>query len=160
MNNNTLLIVGVGLIVIGLTKPNLNNLKPNIVSSGKVSVTTPLDPSLKKEAEDVVSALSRSSISSKEAADLRDLYIGLASLIKLDGEDKLVSSTDNIRQANSVGGRLLHLDLKGKCPEVVKESNDLVTKTIGDDNVSLTGELRNKAYDAFMALAWAYNQAR
>lgn len=154
MNKNLVLVVGLGLIVVGLVKPNLGPIAP--VGPG-TSINAPTDAALRKEADDVINAAS-GKVSRKEAADLRDLYAGLAALIKLDGEDKIVGSTDNVRQANSIGGRLLHLDLKGKCPELVTESNDLVVKTIGNDNVSLTGELRNKASDAFMALAWALNR--
>lgn len=151
MNKNILLIVGFIMIVFGLSKPNMSTIVPNS------TISTPVDSVLKQEADDVVKAAS-SKLSTKEAKDLRDLYIGLATLIKLDGDDKIVTSTDHIRQANSIGGRLLHLDLKGKYPELVKENNDIIVKAIGDDNVSLTGELRNKAFDAFMALAWAYNE--
>lgn len=154
MNKNTLLIAGAILIFIGLAKPNVGRIIP--ITPVVSSVVVPSDVNLKKEAEDVISA--GSSLSSKEASDLRDLYIGLANLIRLDGTDQVVSSTEHIRQANSIGGKLLHLDLKGKYPTLAKENNDVIIKAIGDDNVALTSELRTKSSDAFMALAWAYNQ--
>lgn len=160
MNKNLLLIIGLVLVVIGLTKPNISNIiKPKPIHND-TTIVEPSDNNLKKEAEDVIKVFSESSsASAKDAAELRDLYCGLARLIKIDGEDKIVSSTEHIRQANSIGGRLLKLDIKGKYPNLAKENQDVVLAAIGDDSVALTTDLRNKASDAFMALAWAYDQA-
>jgi hypothetical protein len=70
----------------------------------------------------------------------------------------VVKNTDEIRQANSIAGPMLRLDMKNKYKGLSKESQDVVIAAIGDDNIALSKELRPKAVEGFNALAWAYNE--
>lgn len=157
MNKKLLLVIGLLLIAVSLIKPKLNIVKPSPIK--EVTISAPSDPNLKQAAEDVAKLFASKSGSQEEAAALRDLYIGLARLVKLDGEDQVVKTTEEIKQANSLAGQLISLEIKGKYPGLAKESQEVVVSAIGDDAVSLTPDLRAKGSDAFMALAWAYDQA-
>jgi len=53
---------------------------------------------------------------------------------------------------------MLHLNIKDKYVDLAESNQALIVDAIGDDNIPLTKELRKKAVDAFMALAWACNE--
>ena len=163
MNTKKLaLIAGAILIVIGLIKPNLSNLiswPSRPVAIDVLELPAPTVDSLKKEADEVVSLLRSYGASKADLKRLRDLMLDLRRLIELDGEDAIIKNTEEIRQANSLSGMMLRLDIKGKYPDLAKESKDVVVAAIGDDNINLSPELREKAMDSFHALAWAYNEA-
>ena len=159
-NNNILLIVACLLIVLGLSKVDLSNLNilPNRPASVDVlELPTPTDENVKKEAEDVIVVLKEAAIKS-EAKKLRDLYLDLAKLVELDGEEEVIKSTEEIRQANSLAGIMLRLDMKGKYPNLAKEAKEVVVASIGDDQILLSKELRVKAVEGLNALAWACNE--
>lgn len=161
INNKVILVLAALLIALGLFQPNLSDWgvpnKP--VSIDVLELVAPVDENVKKEADDVVSLLKESGSSVKsDAKRLRDLYLDLAKLVELDGEDEVVKSTDEIRQANSLAGLMLRLDIKGKYPDLAKEAKEVVVASIGDDHILLSKELRVKAVEGFNALAWAFNE--
>jgi hypothetical protein len=155
---NILLGLAALLIVVGLLKPDFSNIlgpnKPVVVDVLELPV--PTDEAVKKEADDVV-ALLKEAGAKKDAKRLRDLYIDLAKLVELDGEDEVIKSTEEIRQANSLAGVMLRLDIKGKYPDLAKETKEVVVASIGDDQILLSKELRAKAVEGLNALAWACN---
>jgi hypothetical protein len=160
MNQKNILLALAGLlIIIGLLKPEFSNIlgpnKPSVVDV--LELSAPTDEAVKKEAEDVVTVLKEAG-AKNDAKRLRDLYIDLAKLVELDGEDEVVKSTEEIRQANSLAGVMLKLDMKGKYPNLAKEAKEVVVASIGDDQILLSKELRVKAAEGFNALAWACNQ--
>jgi hypothetical protein len=162
MNKNTLLIVGGLLILLGLTKFDLGRLNPITPSPSNIDVmelVAPSDENVKKEADDVVSLLKTSSGPKNDFKRLRDLTLDLGRLVQLDGEDLVIKNTDEIRQANSIAGVMLRLDIKGKYANLPKEAKEVIVASIGDDNINLTPDLRVKAVEGFNALAWAYNEA-
>jgi len=159
-NNNLLLVVAGLLILVGLTKFDLSGLnilpnRPNVVDV--LELPEPTDETVKKEADDVVVVLKEAGVKS-EAKRLRDLYLDLAKLVELDGEDEVIKSTEEIRQANSLAGVMLRLDIKGKYPDLAKEAKEVVVASIGDDQILLSKELRVKAVEGLNALAWACNE--
>ena len=158
-NNNVILVVAGLLILVGLTKLDFSgfNLLPNRPNAVDVlELPEPTDPAVKKEADDVVVLLKEAG-AKNDAKRLRDLYIDLAKLVELDGEDEVVKSTEEIRQANSLAGVMLKLDIKGKYPDLAKEAKEVVVAAIGDDHILLSKELRVKAAEGLNALAWACN---
>jgi hypothetical protein len=162
MNHKTILILACLLIAIGLFKPDLSNLgfspnKPAPIDVLELSV--PTDANVKKEADDVVGLLKEIGTSVKsDARKLRDLYLDLAKLVELDDSETVVTNTEEIRQANSLAGLMLRLDIKGKYPNLAKEAKEVIVASIGDDKILLSKELRVKAVDGFNALAWAFNE--
>jgi hypothetical protein len=160
MNNKTLvLVVGALLILVGLTRANLTNILPSVPQTVDVmELSEPVDPNVKKEAEEVVALVKSYSGSKNDFKRLRDLMLDLGRLVELDGENEVVKNTDEIRQANSIAGPMLRLDMKNKYKGLSKESQDVVIAAIGDDNIALSKELRPKAVEGFNALAWAYNE--
>lgn len=162
MNHKVILILACILIALGLLRPNLSNLgvfpnKPVAIDVLELSV--PTDLNVKKEADDVVNLLKETGSSVKtDAKRLRDLYLDLAKLVELDGEDTVITNTEEIRQANSLAGTMLRLDIKGKYPNLAKEAKEVILASIGDDKILLSKELRAKAVDGFNALAWACNE--
>jgi hypothetical protein len=158
IDKKVLLGLGGLLILVGLLKPEFSDIlkpKPSVVDVLELSV--PTDEAVKKEADDVVTVLKEAGIKS-EAKRLRDLYIDLAKLVELDGEDEVIKSTEEIRQANSLAGIMLRLDMKGKYPNLAKEAKEVVVASIGDDQILLSKELRVKAVEGLNALAWACNE--
>lgn len=164
MNNQTktVLLIGVALVAWGLFGSQIKNIVNNNnvpVSVDVLELSVPSDENVKKEAQEVVDLLRKSSGNKNEYKKLRDLSLDIGQLIKLDGEDMVIKNTDEIRQANSLSGIMLRLDVKGKYANLAKEAKEVIVASIGDDNVNLTPELRAKAVDGFNALAWAYNEA-
>lgn len=157
MDKKVLLALGGLLILLGLLKPEFSDiLKPRPSVIDVLELSAPTDETVKKEADDVVLVLKEAGIKS-EAKKLRDLYIDLAKLVELDGEDEVIKSTEEIRQANSLAGIMLRLDIKGKYPNLAKEAKEVVVASIGDDQILLSKELRVKAVEGLNALAWACN---
>lgn len=159
-DNKIVLIVAGFLIVIGLTKIDIATVW-SLPSrhTDVMELTAPADENVKKEAQDVIDLLKQSGGDKNDFKKLRDLSLDLARLIELDGADVVIKTTENIRQANSISGVMLRLDMKDKYKDLAKESKDVIVAAIGDDDVALTDELRNKAVDSFNGLAWAYNEA-
>ena len=156
---NILLGLAALLILVGLLKPEFSNIlgpnRPAVVDV--LELPAPTDEAVKKEADDVVTLLKEAGAKG-DAKRLRDLYIDLAKLVELDGEDEVIKSTEEIRQANSLAGVMLKLDMKGKYPDLAKEAKEVVVASIGDDQILLSKELRAKAVEGLNALAWACNQ--
>lgn len=162
MNPKKILLV-LGIVLLGLgfygKIPGSFNPTPNSPNTDVLELSEPEDANLKKEALDVSEIFKRAGNSSKnDSSRLRDLYLDLAKLISLDGEDMVIKNTEEIRQANSVAGAMFRLDIKDKYPNLAKEAGQVVVAAIGDDQVNLSPELRSKAVDAFNALAWGCNE--
>lgn len=155
-----LLICGILLVLFGLVKPDLSKFIPNNnIPTNIVVIEPPSDTNVKKEAEELVLLLKSFGSSAKDdSLRLRDLYLDLSTLIGLDGENQTVKNTEEIRQANSLAGVMLRLDIKDKYPDLAKEAKDVIIASIGDDQVLLSPELRAKAVEGFRALAWACNE--
>ena len=160
MSKKVLLVISVLLVLIGLLKPDLSALQnifnPSKVVVNNVDITEPTDPALKEQCRDVIAVFQNAGSSRyKDAKRLGDLYADLANLIELEGENTVVKSTDEIRQANSLSGVMLRMNIKGEYEDLSKETNEVIISGIGSDNIILNGELRQKATESFRALAWA-----
>ena len=147
--NKQLLLLGGLLLAIGLLKPNFYQDQ----SGNDLTIPRPTNVELYDECEKVTDALKGGN--TLEAKRLASLYMDLADLISLDGEDEVVKSTEDIRQANSLSGVMLKLDIKNKYPKLAEAAKAVIVASIGDDNVKLNKELRQKASEGFRALAWA-----
>lgn len=161
MNKKILLGLGLGLIIIGLVEPNLSNLlhKPVPVVDSIVVVSPPSDEKIKEAAQKLISILKESGLSRDNCRRLSSLYCDMARLIELDGEDTVIKNTEEIKQANSLSGLMLKLDIKGKYPKLAEATKGVVVAGIGDDSVVLDSNLRTKSVESFMALSWAFNEA-
>lgn len=163
MNNKFLLFLAVALVVVGITKPNFNFPinRPSDVVDSIVVITPPSDPDLRKLCQPVIEAFNVNVENKKQDAKrLSDLYMDLATLIELDGENEVVKTTEEIRQANSLSGVMLRLNLKGSYPNLGAACQSVISSQIGDDMVPLDNDLRSKSANAFRALAWACNESR
>lgn len=161
MNKKVVLAIGIVLLVLGYTKFDFSSLVPHApVPSGVdvMELSEPTDPVVKKEAEDVIALLKTFGSSKGDFRRLRDLYLDMGRLVELDSEDLVIKNTEEIRQANSLAGVMLRLDMKNKFPNLAKECKEVIVASIGDDNVLLSKELRPKGVDGFNALAWAFNE--
>jgi hypothetical protein len=154
-----LLICGALLVLVGLLKPDFSKFIPGNIPTNTIVIEAPLDSNIRKEAEELVVLIKSFGSSAKEdSLKLRDLYLDLSTLVSLDGENQVVKNTEEIRQANSLAGVMLRLDIKDKYANLAKEAKDVMVSAIGDDQVLLSAELRAKAVDGFKALAWACNE--
>jgi hypothetical protein len=160
MNNKLLLGVGIALVLLGLFKPSLNFpvVNPNN-NNTIVVVTPPQEKALRDKCQLVIDAFADGSTDrKKDGARLSDLYMDLATLIELDGEDEVVKTTEEVRQANSLCGVMLRMNIKGKYPGLADAAQSVIIVQIGDDIVPLDSDLRKKSAEAFRALAWACNE--
>lgn len=158
--NHILLIIASLLILCGVTKFDGSQLnifphRPAVVDN--LELSAPTDEAVLKEAQDVLHIV-KTEMPREEARKLRDLYIDMQKLIQLDGEDEVIKNTEEIRQANSLAGLMLRMDIKGKYADFAKECKEVIVATIGDDQIVLSPALRVKAADGFGALAWALNE--
>lgn len=160
MNNKILLVIGCILLLIGLFRPSIfvpvNNGPVIIDNNSIVVVSPPSDKELKDKCKLVIDILVNSKTNSKKDGQrLCDLYIDLATLIELDAENETIKTTEEIRQANTLAGPMLRMNMQGKYPGLADAAQIVIASQIGDDAVALDSELRKKAVDAFKALAWA-----
>lgn len=163
MQNKLLLFVGVVLVLFGVFKPDLSNWSLPL-TGGAVCVASnhvtdaPADEVLLEKARSITAVLLESNDSTRKSdcVKLSSLYCDIATLIELDESDLVIGDTATIREVNSVAGKMLRLDIKGKYPNLAELAKDLVVGSIGDDDVVLDKDLRTKAVNAFRALSWAF----
>ena len=162
MSNKLLLVIGISLLVLGIFRPNISSLinySPNAVGYIETYVVdAPADSSLLEKAKAITTILQKSEDTTKrtDCLKLSTLYSDMATLIELDRDELVITNTATIREANSLCGSMLRLNIKDKYPNLAEASKDLVVSVIGDDEVSLDDELRTKAAKAFRALSWAF----
>jgi len=160
MKEKIALAIGALLILFGLFQPDLSNLipkKPDIVVTVP-TVKAPSDEVLLEKGMVIVDILTDSNASGKreDCLKLSSLYRDMAVLIGLDGKDNVIKTTSAIREANILAGKMLRLDVDGKYEGLADAAGDLLTSTIGKDEVVLNDDLRAKSVDAFEALSWAF----
>jgi hypothetical protein len=158
MKDKALLGLGALLVVLALLKPDLGGF---FNTTGRINnqKIEQIDDESQAMVRSVVDILKSGSSDRKEDGQrLASLFADIAALIQLDGEDQIISNTEEIKEANVIAGKLLKLNLKNKYPNLALECSNYITKLIGDDNVALDTDLRNKAVQAFRGLAWACNE--
>ena len=129
-----------------IPKTNSVSVTPNI----SIAFEEPSDPKLLELARPVIVSLKGSG---SDGLALASLYNDLATLIEINQD--IIKNTEEIREANRIGGHMLKLGIKDKYPNLGSSANNMVVSYIGDDNVALSPELRKKSVDVFRALAWA-----
>ena len=160
MNNKVVLGIGAVLILIGILRPDLSNLLPNNNKTPNVVVPVaefvePTNPELLSKADEVATILKNGGEDRKvDGMKLAALYADIAKLISLDAENTVIKTTSEIREVNSVAGSLVASELKGKYPNLALTARALIVSAIGDDIATLNEENRQKAAEAFEALAW------
>lgn len=163
MKDKIVLGLGALLILLALVKPDLSWIKPvdKVPVSVDVVVIENVDSETQQAVKPVVDALKAGpSDRQVDGKRLASLFNDMATLISLDGQDQVVKTTEDIRQANSLAGNMLKLNMKEKYPDLKKSCEDYVKSVIGDDEQLLDGEtgLRDKAVKVFKGLAWACNE--
>ena len=162
MNTKTLLLgLAFVLIAVGLFKPDFGSLinRPQPVVVDVEEISAPVREGLKTKADEVVRILKEGDADRKtDGKRLSNLYIDLATLVSLDGEDQIIKSTEEIRQSNRLAGTMLKLDMKNKYPKLAEACKAVMVEAIGDDNILLDANLRQNAEEGFKALAWACQQ--
>lgn len=159
VENKVLVVLALLFVGYGLLKPDLSNIswpRSSVVNNETLKVEKPKDSKLLKACEGVIKTLKSGPNSrTADAAKLASLYYDLASLIELDNEDQIIKNTLEIREANSLAGKLSRVNLGGKYPGLAEACNSVVVTGLGDDDVVLDSEARKKAVDTFRALSWA-----
>lgn len=153
-----LLVIASILILLGLFKPDFRSLIPINVPSvvNVLDVSPPTDEKLKQLAIEVAECFKSGSSDRKtEAIKLAELYYDMSILISLDSENQVINNTEAIRQANTLAGPMLNMKIKGKYNGLSEAADNLISSSIGTENVKLTQELREKSVEAFLALSWA-----
>lgn len=152
VNNNILLLVATALIGYSLLSGGINiNSSPSNVEVVKpngvlLELSQPVIDSIKNQSGDY----------NKDGNTLAGLYMDIATLIESDNE--IIKNTEEIREANKISGTILKLNIKEKYPDFPAAATSLVKGYIGDDNIALSPELRQKSAEAFRALAWACSE--
>lgn len=162
MSNKILLGIGIVLLIIGIFKPNISDLinySPSTVGYIETYVIdAPADDRLLKASKYVTDILNASDDSTKKSDCLKlsALYADMATLIELDGENKVINDTASIREANSLAGQMLRLDIKNKYLGLADACRLVVTTAIGEEEAVLNNDTRSKACEAFRALSWVF----
>jgi hypothetical protein len=113
MNNKVLLTVGIGLLLLGFFQPKLSFPINNPDNNSIVVITPPQDVQLRDKCKLVVDILENGSGDRKQdGARLADLYMDLSTLIELDGDNEVIKTTEELRQANSLSGPMLRMNIK------------------------------------------------
>jgi hypothetical protein len=160
--NKVLLTIGIALLLIGFFKPDLSSwipVGPAVVEpSNNCVIDAPADTNILEKAKIVKNILLASNDSTRKAdcAKLSSLYCDIATLIDLDNEDMVIKDTSTVKEANSLSGKMLRLNIKDKYPNLAEASEKVVVVAIGEDDVLLDGNMRTKAVEAFRALSWAF----
>lgn len=160
MKDKILLALGGLLIAVAILKPTLDHLPivPNTVSINEL-VIPGVDNDTKLLLQPIVESFKNGSSDRKlDGKKLASLYLDIATLISLDGEDTVIKTTEDIKQANSIAGPMLKLNMRGKYPNLSESCTAYVKSQIGDDTVQLDDELRKLAVKSFNDLAWACNE--
>lgn len=154
LQNNVLLVIGLLLVAVGYVGPKLTNI--NLVNNNEINfvIEKPYDPELLELSKPVIEALQGSGDDGKKLAAL---YHDLSTLISL-ADEEIIVTTQEIREANSLSGKMLQLNIKDKYPGLAEAANNMVVSYIGDDNILLSDELRAKSVNVFKALSWACNE--
>jgi hypothetical protein len=161
MNIKTPLLVLAGLlIVLGLFKPDfssfVNHPQPVV---DVVEISPPTGEGLRNKANEVIEVLKNGDVDRKvDGKRLSSLYLDLATLVELDGDDMVIKNTEEIRQTNRLAGTMLKLDIKNKYPKLAEAAKAVIVEAIGDESVMLNKESRLQASEGFRALAWACQQ--
>lgn len=163
MQNKFLLCIGVILVLFGIFKPDLSNINlPVNVNEPACNIENyvtdaPSNETLLEKARAVTKIVKASDDSTRKSDCLKlsALYADMATLIEID-DDKIIVDTASIKEANSIAGKMLGLDIKDKYPNLGETAQDLVMSAIGDEDVFMDDELRGKSADAFRALSWAF----
>lgn len=157
MSNKLLFCIALILIAIGLIKPNFDTgvFKPSkdVVA---INVEKPNDSALLVLAQNLVSTIRENKVSKDDCLRLANICFDMSTLIALDGPSEIIKNTEEIRQANRLSGLMLRMDINKKYPSLGAAMNSVVVGYIGDDIVTLNGDLRAKATNTFQALAWAF----
>jgi hypothetical protein len=157
MNKNILLVIALVLLGIGILRPDVSSfVKPKTNTDTVVFVQPKEDYNV--YIAKIIKSLSVDPDRKIDGKRLANLAADVSTLISLDGENETIKNTEEIRQINKLVGPMLKLDIKGKYPDLANVSQELIVSAIGDDAILLDKELRIKASEAFMALAWAYNE--
>lgn len=90
-----------------------------------------------------------------EDKELASFYRDFADIIERDSE--IIKTTGHIREANRRAGMLMFqkTSMKGKYPGLAEKVDSALMEVLGNKDVSLTPELRQKAVEIFRALSWA-----
>lgn len=157
MNSKILLVVGLLLVIVGVWKPSIPTNTYPVISNNYVA-EQPSDADILAASSDVIELLKSSSANNKseDFVKLSSLYADIATLISLDGDNMVVKDTQAVRQVNKLSGLMLKLDIKDKYDGLPEKLQNVVVVAVGQDDVVLDGDMRQKAVDAFRALSWAF----
>lgn len=157
MSNKVLLYLGLGLIVVGLVKPNFNlDLSKPANTIVSIDVNKPDDHALLTLAQNLLDSIRKNKVSKEDCLRLANICFDISTLVSLDGSSEMIKNTEEIRQANRLSGLMLRMDMNKKYPGLAESMNLVMISYLGDDIVALNSDLRSKAVNVFQALAWAF----
>jgi hypothetical protein len=161
MNQNKkyiLVILGIGLVLLGLLKPDLSKLFNPIgpkTTITEILVEAPDSEETKNACAKVIASLQNGSNPKTDGIRLASLYSDISRVIELKENEEIIKTTKELAKVNSIAGSLLQLNLKDKYENLSESCNEVVKSVIGDEDVSLDEDLRHRAVQAFRNLAWA-----
>lgn len=155
MKEKLILFIAGLLIFFSVVQPNVGNIWPKTSVVESIVVPSISEDDQKSVASIVESFRQGSSDRSTDGKRLAGLYMDLATLIQLDGDDVVIKNTEEVKQANSLAGVMLRMNIKDKYPDLAANCNAYLISMVGQDIVDLDESLRKKASDCFTNLAWA-----
>lgn len=157
ITDKIILCLGAILVFGALLKPDLSSLSNfNIGGGSAVVQLDPVDTKTQTKVKPVVDVIKNGPSSRKQdGARLASLFRDMSTLIAVDGDASIIKSTNDIRNAVSLVGDMLRMDINSKYEDFEKETTAFTQSMIGTEDVILDSETRANAVKAFQALAWA-----
>lgn len=152
-----LLCLGAILVLGALLKPDLSSL-PNFNIGGGSSVVEldPVDSETQTKVKSVIDVIKNGPSSRKQdGVRLASLFHDMSTLVAVDGDTSIIKSTNDIRNAVSLVGDMLRMNISSKYEDFEKETTEFVQSMIGTEDIMLDSDTRAEAVKAFQALAWA-----
>jgi len=136
---------------------NLSDILKNLIPGGGVSVddSFPGQPTDSQVLTAVQPLKAKFAVlDNNEKLALASLWRELANVIALD-TDNIIKSNADIREANSVAGRLMALRMKGKYPSLGADVDSAIKNVMGKNPDALDATTKKKAVELFNGLSWA-----
>jgi len=156
MSKTVRLILAFSLVIISLFGEKiLEVIKDNveIINTPSVDIAEP-NLTYKTLVKDIVDI----DIEKQDAKQISDFFLELSEIVWTD--PGFLNSTGTFREFNMKSGGLnfAGLELKNKYPSLGEEIDEVVSDTVGLEDVALTDEKRKSLRDCLAAIAWGVHQ--
>ena len=154
MSRQVKVVVAIICIGLGLFWNQIPDLIDRVKDTPNVSVSiTEPTPELQETVKDIPTLVTGDN-AAKDKLLISDYFNQLANVVRDD--PGLIDTTEKFRRFNSIAGQINFAgqSLKDKYNGLGKAIDDLIKDTIGNDNIGLDQEKRDRLVHLLKAIAW------